>query len=120
MNAISSYNHAVNLLSFNNFVELYPAALAINPVPARLARIAEPVPEYGHSLGIVVQSWRSMLEELIEAGCSITKVSYLTGISRRSIQRWFQSEEEIPSHYKLFTAVLALYCYYKQTGKCDA
>lgn len=61
---------------------------------------------------IELPNWRAMLTELLEAGYSITRIARLTGMQRRSVQRWFTSEQELPNR-RLFAHILHLYCYYK-------
>jgi transcriptional regulator with XRE-family HTH domain len=61
---------------------------------------------------VIVSSWRRMIQELEEEGFTITQVSDLTGVPRRTVQRWFNGTEEMPG-YALFCKVLYLYCFYK-------
>lgn len=65
---------------------------------------------------IVISSWRVMIEELEKEGYSISQVSRVTGVSRRTVQRWFNGTEEIPG-YLVFSKVLHLYCYSKKRSK---
>ncbi|MFI4955295.1 MAG: helix-turn-helix domain-containing protein [Gammaproteobacteria bacterium] len=119
MNAIPSICQPPLITPLNDFVGFYSSKLAIKPAHMDFYQVAEPSGQYGQALQhVIVNNWRSMLEELVEAGYSITKVSDLTGISRRSVQRWFNGTEDMPAQHKLFAAVLALYCYYKYTGGC--
>jgi hypothetical protein len=88
-------------------------------ISPRLVRVAEPSVHYGFLPGgVVLNSWRSMTDELLAAGYSITKISQLTGVPRRTVQRWFEGED-IPNHPRLFSRVLNLYCYYKYSGGCN-
>lgn len=61
---------------------------------------------------VILDSWRDMLKELEAGGYSVTRVSRATGVPRRTVQRWFNGDEEIPGYF-LFSKVLYLYCYYK-------
>lgn len=63
--------------------------------------------------GIKLPSWRHMINELIAAGYTPMKVAEMTGISQRTVQRWFYGRAEL-THHKLFSQVLYLYCHHQK------
>lgn len=59
---------------------------------------------------VVVNNWRDMINILKDEGYTVTKVSRVTGVPRRSVQRWFNGAYEFPN-LKLFAGVLYIYCH---------
>ncbi len=116
MHATSSVPADYKKTGFNPFIEAYSSILGVKPSYIQTSRVA--IFPYGYLFtGVTVGSWRSMIEELIAAGYTISKVASLTGVSRRVVQRWFNGTQEVPAQYKLFAGVLALYCFHKHTER---
>ncbi len=79
----------------------------------RRKKIKEPlvrVPKLSASFPVVMKSWHEMLEAIMAEGYSLSAIARISGINRRSLQRWFNGEETLPD-YTVFTCILYLYCY---------
>jgi AraC-like DNA-binding protein len=74
--------------------------------------LAEKIKDTELANGVTISNWRVMIEELLLAGYSLTKIAKLIGMSRRSVQRWFNNPEEIASP-RLFAGILYLYCHHR-------
>ena len=114
-NASSNYSLHDEGLFTSRALEVKPDYLKMTGL--NLVYVAEPTENYfTPPKGVVIDGWRSMLEELKKAGFSVTKISKMTGIPTRTVRRWFYGEEKEIPHHRLFLRVLRLYCCYKNKG----
>jgi hypothetical protein len=67
-------------------------------------------PKLSSSFPVVMKSWHEMLKAIMEQGYSLSEIARISGINRRSLQRWFNGEETLPD-YTVFTRILYLYCH---------